>query len=129
MITFFTSIVYVLMICVGLVGIYSLFTGGDPDSLLRPFSPDPANDFYITLASSFIVFILGFFIFFSRDREAFRHVVRLNAERIRALRRRGKTDAEIADSILEAMQSRPGYKHNLARKKLIIYLSELDRGD
>ncbi len=122
----FTPLVYILMICVGVIGIYSLFTGGQPDSLLRPFFPDPANDFYITLISSFLVFILGFFLFYSGDRKAFRQVVQLNAERVKSMRREGKTDAEIADAILEAMQSRSGYKHNLAKKKLIIYLSELE---
>jgi hypothetical protein len=40
------------------------------------------------------------------------------------LRNEGKNDEEIAASILAAMGSHGGYKHNMARKKLLIYLSE-----
>jgi hypothetical protein len=50
--------------------------------------------------------------------------VALNANRIRELRTEGKKDEEIADSILAAMGSYSGYRHNMARKKLLIYLSE-----
>ena len=48
----------------------------------------------------------------------------LNADRIRKQRKNGKTDEEIAGSILAAMGSYSGYKHNMARKKLVVYLSE-----
>jgi hypothetical protein len=50
--------------------------------------------------------------------------VQLNAENVRAARAEGKKDEEIADTILAAMGSYSGYRHNLARKKLLIYLSE-----
>ena len=117
-------IIYALMIIIGLVAMYSLLNAGNPDSLLRPLFPDPKYDVYVAMASSVMVFILGFFVFFSRDQESFRQLVRLNAEKIRELREAGKNDEEIADSILAAMGSNSGYKHNMARKKLLIYLSE-----
>ena len=113
-----------LIILVGLVAMYSLLNGGNPDSLLRPILPDPSHDFYVAVISSVLVFILGFFVFFARDQEGFRHMVELNADQIRKLRKRGKTDEEIANSILAAMGSTGGYRHNLARKKLIVYLSD-----
>ena len=117
-------IIYVLMIIIGLVAMYSLLNAGNPNSLLRPFFPDPRYDLYVAMISSVLVFILGFFVFFSRDRESFRQLVELNSEKIRELRTQGKKDEEIADSILAAMGSSSGYRHNLARKKLLIYLSE-----
>jgi hypothetical protein len=103
---------------------YSLLNAGNPNSLLRPFFPDPKYDLYVAMISSVVVFILGFFVFFSRDQESFRQLVELNSEKIRELRTQGKKDEEIADSILAAMGSNSGYRHNLARKKLLIYLSE-----
>jgi hypothetical protein len=112
------------MILIELVAMYSLLNTGKPDSLLRPLVPDPQDDLYVAMVSSVLVFVLGFFVFYSRDREGFRHLVKLNAERIRKLRREGNSDQEIADSILAAMGSRRGYRHNLARKKLMIALSE-----
>jgi hypothetical protein len=112
------------MIIIGLVAMYSLLNAGNPNSLLRPVFPDPKYDLYIAMISSVLVFILGFFVFFTRDQQSFRQLVELNAEKIRESRREGKKDEEIADAILAAMGSYSGYRHNLARKKLLIYLSE-----
>jgi hypothetical protein len=112
------------MLLIGLVAMYSLLNTGNPDSLLRPVFPDPQDDFYVAVVSSVLVFVLGFFVFYSRDREGFRHLVKLNADQIRNFRKKGKSDEEIANSILAAMGSSSGYRHNLARKKLIIALSE-----
>jgi hypothetical protein len=112
------------MIVIGLVAMYTLLNAGNPDSLLRPYLPDPRHDVYVAVVSSILVFILGFFVFFSRDREGFRQLVDLNADQIRKLRKKGKSDNEIAASILAAMGSASGYKHNLALKKLVIALSE-----
>ncbi len=117
-------IIYGLMLVIGLVAMYTLLNAGNPDSLLRPYLPDPRHDVYVAVVSSVLVFILGFFVFFSRDREGFRQLVDLNADQIRELRKKGKSDNEIAASILAAMGSASGYKHNLALKKLVIALSE-----
>ena len=116
--------IYVLMILIGLVAMYSLLNTGNPDSLLRPLIPDPQNDFYVAVISSVLIFILGFIVFYTRDRQGFQQLVKLNAEQIRNFREKGKSDEEIADSILAAMGSIGGYRHNLARKKLMIALSE-----
>lgn len=115
--------IYLLMILIGLIAMYSLLNTGNPDSLLRPIFPDPQDDVWVAVVSSVLVFILGFFVFYSRDREGFHQLVAMNAEQIRKLRKEGKSDAEIADSILAAMGSVGGYRHNLARKKLNIHLS------
>ncbi len=117
-------IIYGLMILIGIVAMYSLLNTGNPESLLRPIFPDPRTDFYVAVISSVLVFILGFIVFYSRDRQGFQHLVKMNADQIRNYRQKGKSDEEIADSILAAMGSTSGYRHNLARKKLIIALSE-----
>lgn len=116
-------IIYGLMIVIGLVAMYSLLNVGNPDSLLRTIIPNPKHDVYVAVISSLLVFILGFFVFFSRDQEGFQQLIELNADRIRSMRQRKKTDDQIADSILAAMGSTGGYKHNLAKKKLIAYLA------
>ena len=117
-------IIYGLMIVIGLIAMYTLLNAGNPDSLLRPYLPDPRHDVYVAAVSSVLVFILGFFVFYSRDREGFRQLLDLNADKIRELRKKGRSDEEIAISILAAMGSASGYKHNLALKKLKIALSE-----
>ena len=83
------------MVIIGLVAMYSLLNAGNPDSLLRPIFPDPKYDLYIAMGTSILVFILGFFVFFSRDQESFRQLVQLNGEKIRTLRNEGKNDEQI----------------------------------
>jgi len=120
---FLLYVIYTLMVLIGLVAMYSLLNAGNPNSLLRPIIPNPAHDVYVAVISSVLVFILGFFVFFSRDQEGFQQLIEINADKIRSLRKRKKTDAQIADSILAAMGSAGGYRHNLARKKLMAYLA------
>ena len=112
------------MIIIGLVAMYSLLNIGNPDSLLRLLFSDPGYDFYVAVISSVLVFVMGFFVFYSRDREGFRQLIQLNADQIHEARNNGKSNEEIAVSILAAMGSIDGYRHNLDRKKLIIALSE-----
>ena len=117
-------IVYILLVAIGLVAMYSILNAGNPNSLLRLIFPDPATDIYVAMGASLIVFALGFVVFFNRDSEGFRNLIQMNAERVREFRQQGKTNEEIADSILAAMGSHGGYKHNMAKKKLIVYLSQ-----
>ncbi len=117
-------LLYILTLAVGLLAMYSILNAGNPESLIRIIFPNPENDIYVAGISSFIVFVFGFVIFFTKDREGFRNLIELNGDRVRSLRNQGKHDAEIADSILAAMGSTHGYKHQIARKKLIIYLAE-----
>lgn len=120
----FKKTVYALMVLFGLVAAYSLLTAGHPESLLRRLFTNPAHDVYLAVGSSFVVFVLGFFVFQTRDQSNFRRLVEMNGERVRERRRKGDTDQQIADSILAAMGSHSGYRHNLARKKLILLLSQ-----
>ena len=116
--------IYGLMVIIGLVAMYSLLNIGNPDSLLRLLYSDSIYDFYVAVISSVSVFVLGFFVFYSRDREGFRQLIHVNADQIHEARKKGKSNEEIADAILAAMGSTGGYRHNLSRKKLVIALSE-----
>ena len=116
--------VYILIIAIGLLAFYTIFNAGNPESFLRFFFPEPQVDVYIAVIASFLVFVLGFIVFYSQDREGFQSLIEANQDRIRTMRSRNKTDGEIADSILAAMGSTGGYRHNMARKKLLLYLSE-----
>ena len=116
--------IYGLMIVIGLVAMYAILNAGNPDSWLRPLFPDPAADVYVAMVTSVLVFVLGFLVFHNRDQEGFRNLIELNADRIRSMRAAGSSDEQIAESILAAMGSYGGYRHNMARKKLVAYLSD-----
>lgn len=120
------KILYILMIGIGLVAMYAILNAGNPDSLLRRMFSDPAMDVYVAAGASFIVFVLGFIVFFNRDHQEIQQLLRINREKIRDLRRQGQSDGDIADAILSAMGSRGGYRHNLTRKKLTAYLSQFE---
>jgi hypothetical protein len=120
------KIIYTLLIAVGLVAMYALLNAGNTDSLLRLVFSDPSADLYVAVATSLIVFVLGFVVFFNRDSQGFLNLIEMNGDRIRQMREKGRSDEEIADSILAAMGSSSGYKHNLARKKLVVYLSQFN---
>ena len=117
-------IIYALIIGVGLVACYTLLNAGNPESLMRVFFPNTGTDIYIAVGSSFAVFVLGFIVFYSRDRQGFHYLVEQNGNKIRKMRKQRIDDTIIADNILAAMGSRSGYRHNLAKKKLLIALSE-----
>jgi hypothetical protein len=112
------------MVAIGLVAMYAILNAGSPHSLLRHFFADPISDVYIAALSSFTVFVLGFIVFFNRDREGFRNLLEMNSEKIRQLKKEGQSNEAIAESLLAAMGSYGGYKHNMAKKKLMLYLSE-----
>jgi len=112
------------MIVIGIIAMYSIFNAGNPNSLLRPIFPDTRYDGIIAMGSSFTVFTLGFVVFYTRDSEGFSNLLELNGKKIRALRKKKKSDEEIADSILKAMGSHHGYRHRMARKKLIAHLQD-----
>ena len=105
---------------------YALLNAGNTNSLLRSVFPDPSMDVYVAVVSSLVVFVLGFVVFFDRDSQGFRNLVELNGDRVKQLRNEGRKDDEIADSILAAMGSTSGYKHNMAKKKLMIYLADFN---
>jgi hypothetical protein len=117
-------IIYILIVPISLVAGYTLLNAGSPNSLLRPIVPDPGHDVYVAIISSILVFILGFVVFYMRDREGFGQLIAMNADKIRKERKKGKSDAEIAESILSALKIRPGRRYNMARKKLVAYLSD-----
>ncbi|MFH2130265.1 MAG: hypothetical protein ABIK68_07810 [bacterium] len=116
-------LIYILIVLIGLVAMYSLLNAGNPNGLQRFIFPDPAADVYLAIFSSLTVFVLGFFVFFFRDQEGFQQLVEINGERIKKMRKKGKNDDDIAESILQSMGIRSGYRRRLAKKKLIVYLA------
>jgi hypothetical protein len=103
---------------------YAFVTSGQKDSLLR-YVISPEYDGYFTIVCSVIAFLTLIGLFFTRDRETFHFLVEAYYDQIKKLRAQGKTNPQIADMILKSVGSRPGSRHNLARRKLIDYLADL----
>jgi hypothetical protein len=113
---------YVLMAVCGILAAYALLNYGSPSSFLRLLFPEPTMDWYVAVGGSVIFFILGAVPYLDKQDSAFKEVVEANADNIRQHREMGRTDDEIAITILEAARIKKGYRYNIARKKLIYYL-------
>ena len=121
---FIKSIFYIVLTIVGFVAAYSLVFNGSPDGFLRIIFPDPAADWYISVICSVLFFILCFIPFITNQDKSFREVVEANTDRIRFLRQSGSSDDDIARSIIDAAGIKPGYRYNMAKKKLVYYLGQ-----
>ena len=123
MLGYFRKILYVPLFAAIICAGYAFVTTGQQDSLLRYFFT-PDLDVYFRIICSVLAFLILIALFFLRDRETFHFLVEAYSDQIKELRAQGKTNPEIADIILRAVGSRPGSRHNLARKKLIEYLAD-----
>ena len=84
----YSTIFYVLMVAIGLMAMYTILNAGNPKSFWRPYFPDTTSDIYLAMGFSVVVFVLGFVVYYTRDREGFKHLIEMNADRIRGLPRR-----------------------------------------
>ena len=102
---------------------YLIFTEGNPNSIFRYIVKNPSYDYLIALT---LGLILSFIILSYRwltERINFEKIIHDNIEFVRKLRKQKKNDEEIADSLLTAIQIRRGIRYNLAKKKILYYLS------
>jgi hypothetical protein len=118
-------ILWILLVVFMGLTFYGIFNAGNPRSLFRLAVPDPGYDVAITLGLSAVVAALVVFLTMQRE-QSLRHQLDLNVEHMRELRRSGRSDREIAESFLEALQVRKGgFLYGLAKRQVMRYLSRL----
>jgi hypothetical protein len=105
--------------------LYAIFNTGNPQSLFRVVIEDPAYDVAVTVGSALCVGVLVILLTASREQNSIEHLLEINTDYIRQLRRKGRSDAEIAASFLENIGSRSGLLHRLAKRRVLRYLSKL----
>jgi len=102
---------------------YLIFTEGNPNSIFRYVIKNPSYDYLIALV---LGLILSFIILSYRwltERINFERIIHDNIEFVRKLRKQKKDDDEIADSLLVTLNIRKGIRYNVAKKKILYYLS------
>jgi branched-subunit amino acid transport protein AzlD len=118
------KVIYAILIgflCIALF--YLIFTEGNPNSIFRYLIKNPSYDYLIALV---LGLILSFIILSYRwltERVNFERIIQENIEFMRKLRKQKKNDDEIADSLLAALNIRKGIRYNMAKKKILYYLS------
>ena len=113
--------ILISFLCIALF--YLIFTEGNPNSIFRYLIKNPSYDYLIALA---LGLILSFIILSYRwltERVNFERIIQENIEFMRKMRKQKKSEGEIADSLLAALNIRKGIRYNMAKKKILYYLS------
>jgi hypothetical protein len=115
---------FILLVALMALDFYAIFNAGNPRSLFRYLIRETRYDVAITLALSFGVLVVVLVLTAERTGRL-KGMLDMNREYILELRRRGKSDAEIADSFLSELKAPPGFLRSLARTRVMRYLSRL----
>jgi hypothetical protein len=104
---------------------YGIFNAGNPRSLFRLVVRDPGYDVAVTVGLSVVVAILVVLLTAGRE-QTLRHLLDMNADYMRELRRKGHSDEQIAESFLAELKVRKGgLLYSLAKNRTLRYLSKL----
>jgi len=104
---------------------YLIFNVGNPNSLLRYIIEDPSYDIIILVAFAVLLSVMSFYYAHTNETGGYEKIVQANLKKIHKLRRKGKTNEEIAQSILKAMNIRRGYRYHYAVKRLVLILEKV----
>jgi hypothetical protein len=116
---------YILLVLLVLLTFYGIFNAGNPNSLFRLVVEDPAYDITITVGLAVCLFAVVVLLTASGGQNRLRHLLEINADHIRELRRKGRSDAYIADSFLSELGVKGGILYRLAKRRVLRYLSRL----
>jgi branched-subunit amino acid transport protein AzlD len=117
----FFAIVAVLSIAI----VFLIFNAGNPNSILRYIIKNPSYDVLILIILSVALSIMSFYYAHTNETVGYEKIVQANLKNIRKLKKSGKSNEEIAKSILNAMNIQKGYRYNYAMKRLIVLLEKI----
>jgi len=118
---FFFTIIVVLSIIV----FYLIFNAGNPNSILRYVIKSPSYDVVILVVLAAFISLMSFYYAHTNETGGYEKIVQVNLKKIQKLRKRGKTNEEIAEAILNAMNVKKGYRHLYAMRRLIVLLERV----
>jgi len=119
------TVMFIFLGVFSLLVFYAIFNTGNPNSMFRLVIEDTSYDLAITVGLGLVVGALVILITLTRGESGLSHLLEINTEYIHKLRRKGRTDVEIADSFLSEMGSKGGLLHGLAKRRVLRYLSKL----
>ena len=121
------NLLYALLAVLVVPTFYSIFNMGNPNSLFRHIVPDPAYDRLITVALALSMAAIGLIISTqTRSDRSLEHMLDINADHIRELRRKGRSNEEIADEFIEKMGiEKKGFLYRMAKRRVLRHLSKM----
>lgn len=118
-------ILYIVLVILALLAFYSIFNTGNPKSLFRLLVKDPSYDMVITVVLSGGVAVLAFMVS-SAGGSKLTNMLETNADYIRQLRTRGKSDDYIAEDFLKTLGSKKGMLHTVAKRRVLKFLGQFE---
>ena len=115
---------FILVVALLALDFYAIFNAGNPRSLFRFLIPDTRYDVLITLVLSVGVVVLVLVLTAERTGRL-RGLLDMNRDYILELRRKGRSDREIAESFLNELKAPAGALRSLARGRVMRYLAKL----
>jgi hypothetical protein len=116
---------FILVILLLLLTFYGIFNAGNPNSVFRLVIKDPGYDVTATVALAVVSFALIMVLTAGGGQSRLRALLEVNRDHIESLRRKGKSDAFIAESFLSELGVKKGILYRLARRRVLRYLSKL----
>jgi hypothetical protein len=116
---------FILVVVLLLLTFYGIFNAGNPNSIFRLVIKDPAYDVTITVALAVVSFVLILLLTAGGGRSRLHALLEVNRDHIESLRRKGKSDAFIAESFLSELGVKSGILYRLAKRRVLRYLSKL----
>lgn len=104
---------------------YLIFWSGHPKFLLKYLYKDRRYDIYVILGFAFLTSLMSFFYSWANENKSYQKLIELNREKILKLRKKGRSDEEIAEALLKALGRKKGIGYRYEKKKLIYFLSKL----
>jgi len=104
---------------------YLIFWSGHPKYLLKYLYEDRKYDIYVIVAFGFLTSLVSFFYSWANENKGYQTLIELNRDKILKLRKRGKSDEEIAEALLKALGRKKGIGYRYEKKKIIYFLSKL----
>ena len=119
-------VLFILTALLMLLTLYAIFNAGNPNSLFRLVIKDTSYDIAVTVALAVVAFALVLVLTMGSGQNRLRHLLEINAEHIRTLRQKGKSEVFIAESFLSELGVRSGLLYRLAKWRVLRYLSKLE---
>ena len=116
---------YIFLAVLMLIDFYLIFNVGNPNSLIRPIVPSAEYDMIITLAVSALIAFLSFYVFRVRKDDPVVLMLRENRAYVEQLRGEGKSNEDIADSLMAEL-TKAGPVGKRTRRSILATLEEME---
>ena len=117
-------ILYFVLAFFMVIDFYLIFNAGNPHSFLRIFIKDTSYDVTVTVLFSIVIAVISLMMIRDGDRNSLKAIIEQNADHIRTLKNKNRSNEEIADSFLQEMKAGK-LAYFLLKRRVVRYISKI----